>query len=59
VIFSILNNFPNFLNIGEPRTLPPSSSQAFESSNISINVPVFSFSSRNHSNLIIPGSSKP
>ena len=40
MVFSILNNLFNFTNIGEPRTLPPSSSQCFESSNISINVPV-------------------
>ena len=32
--------------------------EIFEDSNTSINVPVFSFSSRNHSNLTIPESSK-
>ncbi len=35
--------------MGEPKTLFPSSSQTFEFSKISINVPVFSFSFKNHS----------
>ena len=42
--------------MGEPKTLFPSSSQTFEFSKISINVPVFSFSFKNHSNLTMPSS---